>query len=103
MAESDAQYLTQAFESLLQAAKLAPTDAKIKYNLALLYAAAKDTNATISTLEETVMLKPNYEDARLALALFYEETNQKDKAKKQYQYILTNINPNNEQAKEKLK
>lgn len=103
MAESDSQYLVQAFESLLHAAKLAPTDAKIKYNLALLYAAADQNETALKTLEETITLKPNYEDARLTLALFYEQANQKDKAREQYQYILTNINPNNEQAKEKLK
>jgi tetratricopeptide (TPR) repeat protein len=103
MAESDTQYLAQAFESLLHASKLAPTDAKIKYNLALLYSAAGQNETAIKTLEETIILKPNYEDARLVLALFYEEAGQKDKAKEQYQYILDNINPVNESAKEALK
>lgn len=103
MAEIDGQYLNQAFDALQQAAKLAPTDAKIKYNLALLYAAADQNEIAIKTLEETIILKPNYEDARLALALFYEQANQKNKAKEQYQYILDKINPANQQAKEKLK
>jgi len=102
LAKIDPQCYQEILPSLLQASQLAPTDAKIKYNLALIYASENQINLTVETLEESVQLKPNYEDARYALALFYEQQGRKDDAQKQLEYILENINPQSEKAKEKL-
>ncbi len=103
LAEIDDKYTQQALESLLMANRLAPTDAKIVYNLALVYAKLNQEETAIKTLEEAVNLKPNYDQARYALALFYEQKGEIDKAKEQLNYILEKINPHHEAALEKLK
>lgn len=103
LAEIDEEYSQAALASLLQAAELAPTDAKIHYNLGLLYVRVGQEEAAIKTLEKTVELKPNYADARYALALFYEKDGKIKEARAQLEYILEKIDPNHETAKEKLK
>lgn len=103
LAEIEGKYTQQALESLLVANELAPTDAKIVYNLALVYAKLNQEETAIKTLEEAVNLKPNYDQARYALALFYEKKGEIDQAKEQLDYILEKINPNHETALEKLK
>ncbi|HUS60333.1 MAG TPA: tetratricopeptide repeat protein, partial [Nevskiaceae bacterium] len=98
----DEQYYQEALVCLLQATDLAPTDPKIKYNLALFYAGSNQIDTAIKTLKEAVNLKPNYEDAHYALALFYEQSDEKEKAKEHLEYILENINPQSQRALEKL-
>jgi len=103
LAEIDEEYSQAALASLLQAAELAPTDAKIHYNLGLLYVRVGQEEEAIKTLEKTVELKPNYADARYALALFYEKDGKIEEAREQLEYILEKIDPNHEAAKEKMK
>jgi len=102
LAEIDESYNQQALAALLQATELAPTDAKIFYNLGVLYAKLSQDETAIKTLEKTVELKPNYETARYALALFYEQKGEIEKAKDQLEYILERINPKNKTVKKKL-
>ncbi|MFC1727808.1 O-antigen ligase family protein [Patescibacteria group bacterium] len=103
LAEINPQYLQDTLESLLQASKIAPTDAKIYYNLGLVYGQLDKLEKAILTLEKTIQLKPNYSDARFALALFYEEENMIKEAIDQLEYILEKINPIHEAAREKLR
>lgn len=103
LAEINESYQQQSLAALTQANKLAPTDAKILYNLALVYNKLNQKDLAIQTLEETIKLKPNYDHARYALALFYEEKGELAKAKEQLEYIVTKITPNYEPALEKLK
>ena len=65
----DENYLQEALAALLRATTLAPTDAKVKYNLGLLYAQLGQNETAIEILEETLKLKPNYEEARQAKEL----------------------------------
>jgi O-antigen ligase len=102
LAQSDEKYNQQALEALLMANKLAPTDPKIMYNLALVYGRLNQQETAIKTLEEAVELKPNYDHVRYALALFYEEKGEIDKAREQLEYILEKITPNYQSAIEKL-
>ena len=95
-------YNQEALASLLVAKTLAPTDVKIAYNLALLYAEIDDTNQAIKTLKETIDLKPNYRDAHFALALFYKKEGLDQKAISELKYILEKINPSDEEIKEQL-
>ena len=103
LAEIDESYNQEALNALLEAAKLAPTDAKIQYNLGIIYAKIGQEETAIKTLQDTINLKPNYDQARYALALFYEKQNKIDEAKEQLEYILENINPSNEAVIAKLK
>ncbi len=91
-----------ALNTLLKAQTLAPTDPKITLNLASLYQAAADIPQTQIYLEKTVALKPNWEQARFSLGRFYLEQGKKEKAQKEFQYILDNLNPQNQEAKQYL-
>ncbi len=92
LAEIDPKFLNPALESLFEAIKLAPTDAKLWYNLGILYTKLEQPETAIETLEKTVEMKKNYQSARYALALLYEESGQREKAIEQVEYILIYIN-----------
>lgn len=98
----DSEYQQNALDTLLKAAEIAPTDAKIYYNLGLLYSHLNQDQTAIKTIEKTIELKPNYAKARYALALFYEKKGMIKEAKEQLNYILEKINPAYKQAKDKL-
>lgn len=102
LAEVDSRYQQNALDALLRAAELAPTDAKVSYNLGLLYSHLDQIDTAIKTMEHTIELKPNYDKARYALALFYEEKGKIKEAREQLEYILEKINPADTQAKRKL-
>lgn len=103
LAEIDGKYNEQALESLLVAQKLAPTDPKIAYNLGLLYGRVDKRDQAIKTLEETVGLKPDYREARFALALFYDEAGRRPEAVIHLEYILDKIASDDASAIEKLR
>jgi len=102
LAALEPKYYQIALQTLLHGTELAPTDPKIKYNLALVYFTLGQNELAIKALEETIRLKPNYEDPRYALALIYEQAGKKQKAREQLEYILKHINPASQKAKEKL-
>jgi len=102
LAEIDSKYQQNALDTLLHAAELAPTDAKVFYNLSLLYSQIEQMETAIKTMEHTIELKPNYAKARYALALFYEEQGKIKEAREQLEYILEKINPADTRAKNKL-
>ena len=62
-----------------------------------------DYDNAIKTVEKAVDLKPDYERARYALSLMYDDVGEKDKAKDEVNYILKNLNPSSEEAKRELK
>ena len=98
----DTKYYQQVLEAMLDAIDLAPTDAKLYYNLGLLYSKIGQQGLAEQTLAQTVDLKPNYEAARFALGSLYQQTNRPDLAKQQYEYILKHLNPDNQTVAEKL-
>ncbi|MBI2195880.1 MAG: O-antigen ligase family protein [Candidatus Levybacteria bacterium] len=114
LSQVDETYLPKALDAIKKASALAPTDATISYNLGILEGQSGDIDAAIKTLENTVILRPSYRDARFGLALFYHQkaVNEKgrvidevmqQKAIEQMKYILSKIDPNDEQAKNALK
>ena len=102
LANIDVKYQANALESLQTSIFLAPTDAKLYYNLSLLYVQMGQTGLAEQILLQTIDLKPNYEAARYALANLYEQTDQVEKSREQFQYILDHLNPNNQNAREKI-
>lgn len=102
LAAIDLNYLVNAQQTLKDATVLAPTDAKLFYNLGLTDARIGMTDEAIKVLQETVAMKANYREARLALAILLNEKGEKDKAKEQLNYILQNINPNDSLVKQTL-
>lgn len=114
LAQLNPDYNTFALQAIEQAHKLAPTDAKILYNLGVLEGQTGNPTKAIATLQKTVAFKPDYRDAYFAMALFYRDLaidkkgtviNQEmeQKAVETMQFILTNFNKDDKQVKDLLK
>lgn len=116
LSQINAQYLPLALQALIRAQQLAPTDAKISYNLGLLYAQAGQLDLGVSTLQNTVKLKPDYRDAYYALGLLLHQQavdpknevrvinpEKQQQAVMAMRYILDTLHINDAQVKEALK
>lgn len=102
LAQLDENFYLKAKEALLVARDLSPTDPKVVYYLALIDQALKNDSSYKQYLLQAVDLKPNYEDARMALAKLYEDAKEPAKALEQYTYMVQFINPNNLVAQQKI-
>lgn len=104
LGQLDSRLYSYAEQSLRKAISLAPTDAKLYYNLALILELTDQNGEdALTTMEYAVAIKENYLQARNELARMYFMKNEFQKAKEQYLYSLENIAPNDELLKEKLK
>lgn len=113
LSQIDPQYLSLALEAIQTAHSLAPTDAKVMYNLGVLQGQNNNPAKAIETLTQTITIKPDYRDAYFARALFYRELatstegttidqELQQKAESDLNYILKNLNPYDEQAQKTL-
>lgn len=98
----DPKYFKKAIDLLTEAIKLAPTDAKIHYNLGLAYAKNGNLKEAERIFKETIDLKNDYLNAYYGLGIALSESGNKAEAIKVYKYILENIDPNNSFAKSQL-
>ena len=98
----DPNYLLNAKDVLVTAVKQAPTDAKLYYNLGLIYWKVGQNQLALETLRKTVELKSDYEDARIAYAGILIDTKDYSEAKSQLEYVLTNLDPGSTVAKQYL-
>lgn len=96
------EFLTSALESIKIAYDLAPTDAKIAYNVAVLHGELGQDDEAVKMLETTIALKPDYRDAYIAASLFYEMLGKNDKAREKLQQVLERINPDDQEVKERM-
>ena len=95
-------YYNQALTAFDKAIVLAPTDAKLTYNLGLVYNQLGQTGLAEQQLVRTIDLKPNYEACRNSLGSLYEQTQRPELAREQYEYILKYLNPESVTAKDAL-
>ena len=102
LSQLNPELLQDARDALLRGLELSPTDAKLMYNLGLLYLQLGDDQTAQEILEKTVEIKPDYEAARFALGTLYQELGAIDKARQHYEYILNFIAPDNSKVQEKL-
>ncbi len=113
LAQLNPAVLPESLAAIEHAHKLAPTDAKVLYNKALLLDQAGKKMEAIQVIDETIRLKKNYRDAYYAKGLFLSQLaeNEKDVQKSQayrtqseevLNFILKNISPNDPQTKELL-
>ena len=98
----DTQYFIKTVESMLQASKLAPTDAKIPYSLGQFLESAELIEDAIYYYQKAVDLKPNYDHAYFALGKIYFDQQKYDLAKKNLELNLLYA-PTNTAAQEILK
>jgi len=95
-------FLINARDTLIEAVKLAPTEAKLFYNLGVAYLRTGDYEKASETIQKTIEMKPNYKEAHYALALMYIDKGEKEKAREELNYILTNISPDDTNIKREL-
>ncbi len=114
LAQLNPEYNTFALDAIEKAHQLAPTDAKILYNLGVLQGQTGNPQKAIVTLQKTVAYKPDYRDAYFAMALFYRDlaidkkgtvinAEMEQKAVETLQFILKNFSPNDKQVQDLLK
>ncbi|MDP3982627.1 MAG: O-antigen ligase family protein [bacterium] len=104
LSETDPKLLSLAISEIKEAQLLSPNDPKLLYNLALLYSGDDEqSDLVIPTLKESIELKSNYRDARILLGLFYLQADQSKLAKLQFEYVINNINSNDQEAADYLK
>lgn len=73
LAQVDPSYLPAALDAIKKAQVLAPTDADVSYNLGVLLGQTGDANGAIKELKNTIVLKPDYQNAYYALGIFYHQ------------------------------
>lgn len=107
--------INEAVAAIEHSHKLAPTDAKIVYNKALIYDQLGKKQEALDLLNETIKLKPNYKDAYYAKALYLsnlanekkddetESTKIKKQAIETLNFMLNNFNKNDQQVLDLLK
>lgn len=98
----DNQYLILAQKTLSSAILQAPNDPKLFYNLGLVYIRLGNLQDAKEALVKSSLLKPNYRNAHFGLGLVYWDLNDKTNAKAEFEYILNNINPYDEEVKRQL-
>lgn len=97
----DKIYTDKTLETIDHTIELAPTDAKLYYNKAVILGSQKRVDEAISTLKKATELKANYRDAYYGLALFYIDKKDFPDAKTNLEKVLQLI-PNDPEALEKL-
>ncbi len=95
-------YILKAKEALEKGIQMAPTEAKLYYNLSLTYYRIGNIEKSVEILKKTIELKANYKDARYAYAIILSDSGMIDQAKEQLKYILSNIDPNDKKIAEEL-
>ncbi len=113
LAEISPQYLSFALSAIQKAHTLAPTDAKIAYNLGLLYSQNNQLNNAVKILQQTIAMKPDYRDAYYALGvLLHQQAINKDnkivnpekekEAVTTMKFILDKLSPGEKQTHDML-
>ncbi|MBP7768342.1 O-antigen ligase family protein [Candidatus Woesebacteria bacterium] len=102
LSQINPQLLEQAKEVLTTATKLAPTDAKLVYNLGLIEVWQDNMQAGMEYFKKALELRPGYDTVRTQLADMYIANKNYPAALEQLEYIVTNINPNDAVARAKI-
>ncbi len=110
LSQLNPQFLQMALDAALKAQSLAPTDAKIAYNVALLYDQMNQVQKAVDAGKKAVSLKPDYRDAYYALGIFYRQlatdkngktiinADAEQQAVYYMKYILTHFSPQDQAA-----
>ncbi len=110
----DEKEIKKGIEALKYAIRLAPTDPKNPYNLAIFYTSLYETQKNkekkeqlkkliLFYLDRSIDLKPNYREALLFKGQFLSRIGRKDKAKEIFEIILKKIDPFDQEVITELK
>ncbi len=72
LASINPKYLGFAKDTLISATEKAPTDAKLLYNLALVYMRTGETDKSIELSEKVIEMKPNYREVKDLLEMIHK-------------------------------
>lgn len=97
----DPAFTDKTLQTMDQTIALAPTDAKLIYNKAIILGQIDKNQEAIQALEKAIALKPNYRDAYYSYGLFLFDEKQKNEAIKQMKKVLQLV-PNDPEAVKKL-
>ncbi len=96
LGQIDGRLYQEAAQAMRVAITLAPSDAKLYYNLGLVEEVLGNTEAAQAQLQTAIELKSNYLQARNELARLYLQAGELELAKAQFEYSLQYIAPNDE-------
>ena len=102
LAQIEPNFYQKAIETLERAWQLSLTDPKLPYNLGIIAKALGENEKAEAFFEKTVELRPAYRKAWLDLGEVRTELGKKEKAAEAYQFILDNIDPEDELANKLL-
>jgi O-antigen ligase len=102
LATIDTKYFQYTVDSMLQAIKLAPTDAKLDYSLGQFLESANLVDDAIPYYQKAIELKSNYDYAYFSLSQIYFDQKKYDLAKKNLELTLQYA-PTNTSAQDLLK
>lgn len=97
----DPTFMQKTIDTIDQTLKLAPTDAKLFYNKAVLLGQMDENDKAIESLNKAIGLKPNYREAYVALALFLFDAKKYPEAVENMQKVLQLV-PNDLEAMQYL-
>lgn len=98
----DEKYLVNALETLQKAHELSPNDAKVVYNIALIYESLQKNEEAERYYLKAIELRPVYEEARQSYAKFLEALQDYPGAIEQYRYVIENLNPGDNDTRKHL-
>jgi len=110
LAQMDSKYIEKAIASIEHAKKLAPTDAKVSYNVGIIYTQSGMTDAAIEEFKEATDLKPDYRDPYYGTALVaLQEAERSPEKSEKYNQIarvalekILEMNPEDREARDLL-
>lgn len=97
LAAIDPDLNQKTLDTIDKTINLAPTDPKLPYNKAIILGQMERNDEAIELLKKSVLLRPNYREAHLALGLFYYDKKDLGQAQASMQEVLK-IVPNDAEA-----
>jgi len=98
----DQKEMEKGIQALKKAQKLAPTDAKIPYNLALFYSLLYDETAALNAIDQSIVLKSDYYDGYFFKGQLLKKYKENKEAKKVFELMLNKFNPQDQEVKKEL-
>ncbi len=105
----DNAYIVDGIRAMDKANAIAPTDPKLPYSASTFYSILQEDAKTLDdknkyeklsldSISKAIDLKPDYRDSYMLKGQLLKKFNHKDQARDTFNYILNNINPNDQEV-----